>query len=176
MTMLHHMVMGFIYVGLPLVSVAALVSEESAEFNGQTVTDFALRAPDGDIVGLRNCRGRPVIVGFFATWCPLSRAQLTQLAKLHDKYVDQGLAIFALAVDSFETPQTAKDVGPLALKMKLPFPVGRATRELADDYHYKGFPTTVLLNGEGKIAGTFFGYHGMEKLETSVKPLLGVKN
>ncbi len=68
-----------------------------------------------------------------------------------------------------------KDIGPLALKMKLPFPVSGATRELADDYHYKGFPTTILLNGERKIARTFFGYHEMEQLETCVTPLLGVK-
>jgi hypothetical protein len=53
------------------------------------------------------------------------------------------------------------------------FRSGGATRELADDYHYKGFPTTILLDGEGKIARTFFGYHEMEKLETCVKPLLG---
>jgi hypothetical protein len=152
MTMLLHIVTDFIYVGLPLVSVAALAPEESAEFDGQTVTDFALRAPDGDIVGPRNYRCRPVIVGCFATRGPSSRAPLTQLAKLHDMYADQELAIFALAVEPFETPQTAKDVGPLALKMKLPFPVaaGAATRGLANDYHYKGFPTTILPNGEGK--------------------------
>ena len=173
--MLVHIVIGLIYIGLPLVSVAALAPEESTEFDGQSVTDFALQAPDGDMVGLRNFRGRPVIVGFFATWCPTSRAQLTQLTKLHDKYADQGLVIFAFAVDPFETPETSKDIGPLALKMKLPFPVCGATRELADDYHYKGFPTTILLNGESKIARTFFGYHEMEQLETCVTPLLGVK-
>ena len=120
---------------------------------------------------VRNFRGRPVIVGFFATWCPSSCAQLTQLTKLHDKYADQGLAIFVFAVDPFETPETTKDVGPLALKMRLPFPVGGATRELADGYHYKGFPTTIVLNGEGNIARTFFGFHEMEGLETCVKRL-----
>jgi thiol-disulfide isomerase/thioredoxin len=168
-------VIGLIYVGLPLVSLAALAPKESTEFDGQTVTDFALQAPDGSVIGLRNFRGHPVIVEFFATWCPPCRAQLTQLAKLHDKYADQGLAIFAFAVDPFETPETAKHVGPLALTMQLPFPVGGATRELANDYHYKGFPTTIVLDGEGKIARTFFGYHEMEKLETLVKALLGVK-
>ena len=173
--MLVHIMIGLIYIGLPLVSVAALAPEESTEFDGQSVTDFALQAPDGAMVGLRNFRGCPVIVGFFATWCPSSCAQLIQLTKLHDKYADQGLAIFVFAVDPFETPETTKDVGPLALKMRLPFPVGGATRELADGYHYKGFPTTIVLNGEGNIARTFFGFHEMEELETCVKPLLGVK-
>ncbi|MFZ0712394.1 MAG: hypothetical protein WAM53_20305, partial [Terrimicrobiaceae bacterium] len=83
--------------------------------------------------------------------------------------------IFAFAVDPFETPETTKDIGPLALRMNLPFPVSGATRQLADDYHYKGFPATILLNGEGKIARTFFGYHEMEQLETCVTPLFGIK-
>ena len=54
------------------------------------------------------------------------------------KYADQGLAIFALAVDPFETPETVKNVHLLIVTMRLPFPVGGATRELANDYHYKG--------------------------------------
>src|SRR6476619_3775853 len=58
--MLVHIVIGLIYIGLPLVSVAALAPEESTEFDGQSVRDFALQAPDGAMVGLRNCRGCPV--------------------------------------------------------------------------------------------------------------------
>ena len=60
--------------------------------------------------------------------------------------------------------------------MKLPFPVSGATRELADDYHYKGFPTTILLNGERKIARTFFGYHEMEQLRPASHPCLASRN
>ena len=174
--MLVHIVIGLIYIGLPLVSVAALAPEESTEFDGQSVTDFALQAPDGAMVGLRNFRGCPVIVGFFATWCPSSCAQLTQLAKLHDKYADQGLAIFVFAVDPFETPETTKDVGPLALKMRLPFPVGGATRELADGYHYKGFPTTIVLNGEGNIARTFLASTRWKNLSPVSNPCLTSRN
>ena len=112
--MLVKIVTGLIYVGLPLVGLAALAPEESTEFDGQSVTDFALQAPDGDMVGLRNFRGFPVIVEFFATWCPTSRAQLNQLTKLHDKYADHGLAIFAFAVDPFEH-RNDEGHGPLAL-------------------------------------------------------------
>ena len=163
------------WISLPLVVVAELAPEESTEFDGQKVTDFGLQARDGRTLDVRDFQGRPVIVEFFASGSPACRAQLKQLIELHDRYANQGFAIFALAVDSFETPEAAKDVEPLILTMKLPFPVGAATRELANDYHYKGVPATIVLDGEGKIAYIFFGFHEMEQIEPIIKILLATK-
>ena len=129
---------------LPSIGVAALPPEESSEFDGQKVTYFGLQARDGRMLDVRDFRGGPVIVEFFASGSPACRAQLEQLIKLHDGYDDKGFAIFALAVDPFEVPEPAKDVEPLNLALKLPFPVGAATRESANDYHHKGVPATIV--------------------------------
>src|SRR6516165_2549997 len=91
------------WMSLPFVVVAALALEESTEFDGQKVTDFGLRARDGRTLDVRDFRGMPVIVEFFASGSSECHAQLRQLIELHDTYADQGLAIFALAVDQFET-------------------------------------------------------------------------
>ena len=163
------------WMSLPFVAVGALAPEESTEFDGQKVTDFGLQARDGRKLDVRDFRGTPVIVEFFASGSSACRAQLKQLIELHDRYLDQGLAIFALAVDQFETQEAAKDVESLIFTMKLPFPVGAATRELANDYHYKGVPATIVLDGEGKIARIFFGLHEMEKIEPIIKTLLAAK-
>ena len=175
MTFFRFVLAALIWMSLPFVVVAALAPDESTEFDGQKVTDFGLRAPDGRTLDVRDFRGMPVIVEFFASGSSACLAQLKQLIELHDTYADQGLAIFALAVDQFETQETAKDVESLILIMKLPFPVGAATRELANDYHYKGVPATIVLDGEGKIARIFFGFHEMEKIEPIIKTLLATK-
>ena len=153
-------------------ALGTLMPQKSQEFDGQQATPFGLKASNGAALNLEDFHGRPVMIEFFATWCPPCRDQLTQLAKLHEKYADKGLGILALAVDPFETPETARDIGPLAIKMKLPFPVAAATGELAQYYHYKGFPTTIILDGEGKIVRTFYGYHPMEKFEPLLQSLL----
>jgi peroxiredoxin len=173
--LLRFAVAGFSWLGLPLVVVAALEPEESSEFNGQRVTDFGLQAHDGRMLDVRDFRGRPIIVEFFASSSSESRAELTELIEIHDKYADQGLAIFALAVDPFETPETVKNVHLLIVTMRLPFPVGGATRELANDYHYKGVPETIVLDCEGSIACIFFGFHEMQKIEPIIKALLATK-
>ena len=165
-------VAAFSWLGLPLVVVAALEPEESSQFNGQKVTDFGLRAHDGRMLDVRDFRGGPVIVEFFASSSSESRAQLKELMEIHDKYADQGLAIFALAVDPLETPETVKNVHLLIVTMRLPFPVGGATRELANDFHYKGVPATIVLDCEGNIARIFFGLHEMQKIEPIIKEIL----
>jgi peroxiredoxin len=173
--LLRFAVAAFSWLGLPLVVVAALAPEESSEFNGQKVTDFGLQAHDGRMLDVRDFRGGPVIVEFFASSSSESRAQLTELIELHDKYADQGLAIFALAVDPFETPETVKNVHLLIVTMRLPFPVGGATRELAEDFHYKGVPATIVLDCEGNIARIFFGFHEMQKIAPIVQAILATK-
>jgi peroxiredoxin len=165
----------FSWMSFSFVVVAALTPEESAEFDGEKVTNFALRARDGRTLDVGDFRGVPVIIEFFASGSSACLAQLKQLIELHDSYADQGLAIFALAVDQFETQEAAKDIEPLILMMKLPFPVGAATRELANDYHYKGIPATIVLDCEGKIARTFFGFHEKERIEPIIKNLLATK-
>jgi len=173
--LLRFAVVGFSWLGLPLVVLAALEPEESSEFNGQRATDFGLQAHDGRILDVRDFRGRPIIVEFFASSSSESRAQLTELMEIHEKYADQGLVIFALAVDPFETPETVKNVHLLIVTMRLPFPVGGATRELAIDYHYKGAPATIVLDCEGNIARIFFGFHEAQRIEPIVKALLATK-
>jgi hypothetical protein len=46
---------------------------------------------------------------------------------------------------------------------------------LANDYHYKGIPATIVLDGEGKIARILFGFPEMEKIEPIIKTLLATK-
>ena len=55
--------------------------------------------------------------------------------------------------------------------MSLPFVVAAA---LAPE-DYKGVPATIVLDGEGKIARTFFGFHEKEKIEPIIKNLLDTK-
>jgi peroxiredoxin len=173
--LLRFAVAAFSWLGPPLVVAAALEPEDSSEFNGQKVTDFGLQAHDGRMLDVRDFRGGPVIVEFFASSSSESRAQLKELMEIHDKYADQGLAIFALAVDPFETPETVKNVHLLIVTMRLPFPVGGATRELANDYHYKGVPATIVLDCEGNIARIFFGFHEAQKIEPIIKALLATR-
>ena len=75
-------------------------------------------------------------------------------------------------MDSLVTPETIGEVKPLAEKLAIPYPVAIATGKIAEDYHFKGFPTTVVIDKDGRIAKTFYGYQDGKVIEAAVQKLL----
>jgi thioredoxin-like negative regulator of GroEL len=63
-------------------------------------------------------------------------------------------------------------VKPLAEKLSIPFSVAIAEEKIAKDYHFKGIPTTVVIDSDGRIAKTFYGYHDGKVIEAAVQKLL----
>jgi len=151
---------------------AALRPAESDEFNGQEAPDFFVTPVKGDAVSLKDFRGHPVLLNFFASWCPPCREEISSLSHLYKQYSKEGVAVIGIAVDSLLTPETVGDVKPLAEKLAIPHPVAIATEKIGKDYHFKGIPTTVVIDRDGKIAKTFYGYHDGKVIEAAVQKLL----
>ena len=151
---------------------AALSPAESDEFNGQEAPAFSVAPVKGDAVSLREFKGHPVLLNFFASWCPPCREEISNLSDLYKQYSKEGVAVIGIAVDSLLTPETVGDVKPLAEKLAIPYPVAIATEQIGKDYHFKGIPTTVVIDRDGKIAKTFYGYHDGKVIEAAVQKLL----
>lgn len=66
---------------------------------GDVAHDFTLLDLDGEPVSLRDFRGSPVIVNFWATWCAPCRIEMPELQAAYEQYQDEGLVILALDQD-----------------------------------------------------------------------------
>src|ERR1051326_1350697 len=128
---------------------AALEPEESDVFNGQEAAPFSVRSVKGDVVSLKDCKGRSVLINFFASWCPPCREEIGELTQLHKEYSKRGLVVIGIAADSVLTPDTVDDVKPLVERLAIPYAVAIATKKIADDYHFKGIPTTIVIGADG---------------------------
>jgi len=62
------------------------------------VKDWTLKSVSGKQVTLSNYQGKPVILVFWATWCPYCKKLLPGIARLNDKYEDKGLKIIAVNI------------------------------------------------------------------------------
>ena len=151
---------------------AALRPAESNEFNGHEAPAFCVTPVKGDAVSLKDFKGHPVLLNFFASWCPPCREEISSLTHLYKQYSKDGVAIVGIAVDSLLTPESVGDVKPLAEKLAIPYPVAIATDKIAKDYHFKGIPTTVVIDKDARIAKMFYGYHDDKVIEAAVQKLL----
>ena len=116
---------------------------------GEPMPDFELADVSGNTVELSEAiRGKKlVMINFWASWCGPCRVEMPSFEKLYNDEKDHGFIILAIAEDK-DRPKLDK-----YLKEKpVSFPVLiDKDNALAEKLKIETYPTTVLVNGNGKI-------------------------
>jgi len=121
---------------------------------GRVAPDFtAPRLGDGSSMSLDSLRGRPVVVNFFASWCPPCRQELPVLAAAQRRA--DGRVVF-VGVD------VADSAGPASALVKasgVAYPVVvDPNRTLSGArYNLAGLPDTFLISPTGHVANVVRG-------------------
>ncbi|MBI3173541.1 MAG: redoxin domain-containing protein [Chloroflexi bacterium] len=137
---------------------------------GNLAPDFTLWDVDGRKVSLSSYHGQPVVLFFWATWCPYCRAQIESLKGLHDTYKDAGLIILAVDVD--ENVDTGR---AFRAKHEIKFPI-------LDDWAltafslYKGrvVPVTYFIDQGGRINHFAVGQMDISSLNLQARAILNL--
>jgi thiol-disulfide isomerase/thioredoxin len=106
--------------------------------------------PNGEAVDLAAWRGKPLLVNFWATWCPPCVEELPLLNAFYRNHARRGWQVLGLAVDQ---PSAVRS---FLQKLPLDFPVGMAglagtqlSRELGNPTG--GLPYTVVMGADGAV-------------------------
>ncbi|MEE8605861.1 MAG: TlpA disulfide reductase family protein, partial [Candidatus Aminicenantaceae bacterium] len=102
-----------------------------------------------------------LFLNFWATWCAPCRAEIPDFVEVYNEYKDKGLEILGISVDQIGADQVRKFVE----KYKMNYPVAMATNELFRDYPPpQGVPTTLVIDGDGKIRHKKVGMMSKQEL------------
>jgi len=106
--------------------------------------------PEGGVVALKALAGKPLLLNFWATWCPPCVEELPMLNAFYRQQAPNGWQVLGLAIDQ------PSAVRKFLQRIPLEFPVGLAGlggtdlgRSLGN--LTGGLPFTVVLGGNGRV-------------------------
>lgn len=138
---------------------------------GEPCPPFNLTAPDGSTVKFdpNNNPDKEVHLLLFWSfrWDPNVKEFLSRASQLHERYSPRGLNIIAVTYD--EEPDGTRKF--LATN-KVPFDVAIGAAGTYDRFGVNGIPTSVLVDGNGKIVERWTGYFTIEELAGTISPYL----
>lgn len=148
---------------------------------GSTMSDFQLSTDSGQSYKLSNYRGKPVLVEFFAIWCPHCQAMAPIIDQLNAAYKTKGLQVLAVLANPYGknfdlsgqtdlTLATKSDVSWYTVNFKPTYPLLiDPTFKVVNEDGANSYPTIYVLDKTGKVRSATQG-------EVPYSQLAGVLN
>jgi peroxiredoxin len=116
--------------------------------------DFSLEDLNGKKVGLKQFRGKIILLNFWATWCGPCKEEMPGLEILHQRFKEKNFVLLTISVDY-------EGIGPVREfinRHQYTFPVLLDPKcETLDLLEVKGIPTTFVIDKKGKMVGRAIG-------------------
>lgn len=148
--MIVALVLGVAWVNLSRLSADELQTDlaHEAPMVGFLAPDFSLMTTDGDRVQLSALRGQPVVLNFWATWCPPCREEMPALEALWQRH-NRG-EVLILGIDQGESAATVERFARNTVQTSFPLLLD-IRREIGAEYNVRALPTTFFIDAEGRI-------------------------
>ncbi len=112
-----------------------------------TLTDF-----DGKRFSLAEYRGKPLVVNFWASWCPSCAAEMPDFERVHQAVAGE---VAFLGINQTDSRDAAKD---LARDTGVTYRLAADPRgEAFQAFGAPGMPTTVFIDASGDVAEVVVG-------------------
>jgi cytochrome c biogenesis protein CcmG, thiol:disulfide interchange protein DsbE len=141
-----------LYIGLVFIVFGVV----SAQRVGDTLPDFQLIDIDGNVVTPADFAGKPLLLNFWATWCPPCQEELPLFQDARDTTSD--LQVFLVNTgESLETAKRYLESSNLTLASAVNSEGGEDTLEVTKRFRVRGMPTTFFVKGDGTVASIYVG-------------------
>lgn len=161
----HHRLRGVIYAILMGLTVIAMPLLQDANARNsalntmkpldRTTPNTVVEQIDGTAAPLTELVDRPMLVNFWASWCPPCVRELPDLAMLDRALAADGMAVMLVGID-----RKGRDFAEAFLAekgIKIPARVYEPSGKLPRELEIKVMPTSFLITADGRMAGRIEG-------------------
>ena len=143
---------------------------------GKPAPDFAMRlldagatsSPESGEFRLSDYEGSPVVINFWASWCPPCRQESPSFERLWRRYQDAGVLFVGVDIQD-----EVSDAEAYVREFGLTFPNGiDPDGAITVEYGVIGLPVTFFIGSSGIVEGRWVGAIPEDKLEEWVNTLL----
>ena len=133
---------------------------------GQRAPATSSSTLDGSTLSLQAYRGRPLVVNFFASWCPPCQEEAPQLAAFE---YDQSLKHDGAKIVGVVFNDADAAVRRFVETQGVDYPVlTDPTGQIANEWGVASPPTTFILNAKGVVAAALLGPLTADELDRDV--------
>lgn len=123
----------------------------SAFEKGAELANFDLQNMNGKKVNLESFKGKVVLINFWFINCPPCRMEIPDLNELKAEYAGKNVEFLAITFDSKSL------VDEFLEKIPFDYQILPDAREIIETYGVQGFPTSVVVNKDGKVMNSKMG-------------------
>ena len=133
--------------------------EDDAASAGPPVPDRAFETFDGEVTSLPDLSGEPLVVNFWASWCPPCIAEMPEFEEVHQERRDEVRFV------GLNTQDSLAQARQLAVQTGVSYDLGLdPDGELFRDFEVVSMPSTYLVNEAGAIVHRHAGILDAQQL------------
>ena len=129
---------------ITIMSLMIMFNANSADY--PTAPAWHLKTQAGDKISLSDYQGKPVILHFWATWCPYCKKLQPKLVELEKKYQSSGIKIVSISFNEDDGVMPQNEIAARGYD----FITAVNGEPVVELYGVRGTPTTFFINRQGK--------------------------
>lgn len=141
---------------------------ETNEADSSKAPDFTVLDKDGNQVKLSDFFGKPIVLNFWASWCPPCKSELPDFEEMYKRY--EGKVIFLMVNLTDGQRETVDVAKSFIASAGYTFPVYfDTTYEASTVYGIRSIPQTYFIDAEGNPVAYATGMISGSQLEEGIR-------